>query len=1467
MRRKSRRIGPFTKSFAVLAVLGALLASGIAAYHAGDIYLWGKGNETVYLPGRLVVGSTASALIFTTDAKGNPISTEFAVEMERANGPVILSTGRTGRDGWGEAEFTVPNASGETVISITSAGGTVERRVYIDSTVRLLLTTDKPIYQPGQIVHVRVVAFEGEEPAPSNDPCAFEVRSPDGDLIFRKELALNEYGIGALDYPLAYVLPFGAYKLNATIADSTASTIFVVKRYVLPKFDMQLLGMKGWYKVDERIEGAVAARYLFGREVQGNAEITAKVYRGVWEQIGCSRGALSNGAYPFSFDPVGYAVGIPVTGGMGYLELNVSVTDTSGHSEQRSTLVPLAAGDVIITVLAEGNMEGTASNYVFLARRPDGTPVEGAVVEVQLDYGDAETFVTNERGVAEASFDYHGEQRLTYKVREGATTHEEGYIDLKSRMRNLKVIPDKRRYEIGEEMRCEIRYQGDALTTTAYYEVLARGFVVHSGRTALSEGRGLVMLTASHAMAPVAEVRVYKIAPDLSVLSDSTVISVGEIETLNLSISSSQGVYKPRDTAKIDFQVTKDGEPIHAAIGVSGVDAAVFELAERMTGFEALFFDLEAEFLQPRYQICDYVYGGAERLSTDSKNQSVVDIYTDKGLGMESSWHTLLANAGRIESDAVGIFTSALLILAGMGLILLLFMAARYKAARAVIAALFMIGLTLGLALALYVSTSSYMAGSSAGGGAPGGNRTAEASPPSPIVFDQDSMNAEYSTYLPQDVQITMPEIVRQYFPETWIWEPALITDENGRASLQISVPDSITTWEIAALATSMDGSVGSARQNITVFQEFFVEPDIPVSAVRNDEFPLRIMVYNYLEGEMNVTVVLMDAEWFEALDGTTRDLMVGGGSVSSTTFTIKPTQVGTHNLTVLAGNMETSDMVVREMRIDPDGKERRWTLNAILENEDDATLSLAASPVVIPGSQSAVLRLEAGIEALTLDCAADYIQFVSGCGEQSTSRLSVDIAAYRNLLISGVADEKMAEYEMIITQGIQHELIYLMKPIEAPGRAICWHVGEPADLWLTAWALFAFQDLKIAGFAIDSAIISDLQEYVVSQQSSDGHFELPDVGHWSINSELLGKDVAATSYIVRAMLYSEYPSSNHAVQQAVEYIGSHLPEASGSAYTLALTILSLRMAGWDEAALAPLAEDLSALGHRDPENGTVHWELGASSQDWRCTTATETTAYAAMALWGMNGHEADARGAVKYLLLTRSGGCFGSTHDTAVAFQALNTLGTQEVEWICVEITSRGAVVANESISPNNSDIPRTIDLTGWIDPTGIAVEAKSWGAGSIIMQMVYVESVPWSEVSPDEEELSLTVTYDATSVQVEDMIACHVTLRYNGAAPVLKMVLIDLRCPVGFSFVTEDFDALLENGTINQYEIRDRQAVVYVDDVEHGVALIITYRIKADMPIRGVVQGVRAYDMYNPDLEATLPPVNFTSLNPPER
>ena len=142
-------------------------------------------------------GSTAAMRVLVNDsADGKPLAdAEVSLSLRPIDnsGPAVqLFSGRSDADGVVNVSFTVPAdaAVNQTLIVEThSSLGTdrIEREVTVQRDYRVLLTTDKPLYQPGQVIHIRALAlstFDLQAAAAQN--LTLEVADGKGNKVFRR---------------------------------------------------------------------------------------------------------------------------------------------------------------------------------------------------------------------------------------------------------------------------------------------------------------------------------------------------------------------------------------------------------------------------------------------------------------------------------------------------------------------------------------------------------------------------------------------------------------------------------------------------------------------------------------------------------------------------------------------------------------------------------------------------------------------------------------------------------------------------------------------------------------------------------------------------------------------------------------------------------------------------------------------------------------------------------------------------------------------------------------------------------------------------------------------------------------------------------------------------------------------------------------------------------------------------------
>ena len=1506
-----------SRTSVILLISVLVIGSALVVLNSEDIYLSNKNRATVSIPDQLLSGAGGSLILQASDDKGEPAADrKVTVTLTRGGESYDLWKGKTNDNGICQPAFEVPDIVGEGEITVTIGSESVTQAVEIVSSYTIIISTDKPLYQPGQMIHIRTLAYQGKDPMASDEDITMEIKDPDGNKIFRKVLPANEFGIASYDYALSDQLPLGNYKIIASIGETETEKTVSVQRYVLPKYRIQFEDIDSWYVINDIIEGTLNASYTFGEPIVGDVVIDARTYYGEWETIASFDGVLVDGLFNFTLPLASqYFVGLDINSGNAYLELNATITDTSGHVERKSLMVTITESPISLMSIGDTNIHGKESTYYFIARYPDGRAAGGALLTIDIngnnlqDYGPTHDIITaDERGVASFTFMYDRNITSIEVVAEkGEHSSLSYFVNLKGEEEGIKVISDKVFYDLGDTAQCEVFYSGTSGTNMVFYDILAGGFVVRSGHMKLTDGKGTIEFTVTNDMIPMVECRVYKIRSDFRVVSDSVIMKVGQEEALNVDISTGKATHRPGDDVGIQFLVTDgQGNGVLSALGVTIVDLSVYELQERFTGYEDIYFSLESDFTEPQYQILNYVYGNGNILPEDTTTH-VDKSEVDLGITIYQSGSIHSQNAEDFQETTKDRFMSFFVVLGVLGYMSLFALGAKFKMGRETMLTMVIV---LSLLLPVGFLTAHLMddddetldangfnkvtddteeAGFQGGfwenqwrwddvladGGVPeanGGEKNVPNPPP-----DGSGGQGQQKT-------VQEPDHIRKEFPETWVWEPSLITNEQGLATLGLIAPDTITTWRIDALASTKDARMGQGSGNITVFQEFFVEPDIPVEVVRNDEFPLNIMIYNYHSEEQEITVKLSNASWFDLLAGDPVDddnpenpddpddyfqvVTVEPSSVVGIEYVIKAKEVGTFNVTLTASSDLMADKVIREMTIVPDGELVQHIINGELSDNMTVEEIIKLAADRIPNSENAYLKLQGSMDAVTVDGAEQYIRFVSGCGEQSMSALSIDILAYAIVMKTGVS-EKLFEYEIIITQGIQHELTFLMNAQNGEGRGIVWFPSDDdVHPWLTSWGLLTFQDAIDAGFQIDDSIITDMQQYLISQQNDDGSFSFPERGLYEFTNPILrSKVVSTTAYITRALLYSGYEKDSH-ITDAVEYIEDNMKESENweDPYTIALSLTVLEDAGGSQSLRDEAAARLLEL--KEEDNGTYFWtsvnNMISNSQPrfWgrggSSSNTIETTAYAIMALSKHGDVDAASRG-VKYLLTHRMGGGYFSTQDTVVAFQALTRWGAISIEEMTIDIVMNGSPVDNLIMNEENSDLTYLFDLRPWIGDDN-EVNVVSQGKGTILYQIVFEEFIPWEDPGED-GELTLDVSYDSTTIAVNDAIKATLTVSYSGDAPQIKMVLVDIRAPVGFAFNDEEFEAMVENGEISHFERTGRQCQLYLSDLVSGTEYEYTYSLTAEKPIRATIQGINAYDMYNPILKDVEEPVEIVS------
>ena len=149
--------------------------------------------------------------------------------------------------GFATLAFTLPEKvdSDEIDVKVTGKLGDfsedADGRFRVNHFSNVSLSTDKPIYQPGQTLHTRLMAFGVNKKAIAGQPVILKILDPEETLVTRIELQTSPFGIAAADWQIPDKLRLGTYRIQANFGegryeDSGASATVKISRYELPSF-------------------------------------------------------------------------------------------------------------------------------------------------------------------------------------------------------------------------------------------------------------------------------------------------------------------------------------------------------------------------------------------------------------------------------------------------------------------------------------------------------------------------------------------------------------------------------------------------------------------------------------------------------------------------------------------------------------------------------------------------------------------------------------------------------------------------------------------------------------------------------------------------------------------------------------------------------------------------------------------------------------------------------------------------------------------------------------------------------------------------------------------------------------------------------------------------------------------------------------------------------------------------------
>ncbi|MBI3039227.1 hypothetical protein HYY75_09300 [bacterium] len=321
---------------------------------------------------------------------------------------------------------------------------------------------------------------------------------------------------------------------------------------------------------------------------------------------------------------------------------------------------------------------------------------------------------------------------------------------------------------------------------------------------------------------------------------------------------------------------------------------------------------------------------------------------------------------------------------------------------------------------------------------------------------------------------------LRKDFRPVAYWNPALMSDSNGNASFEFTLPDTTTAYRIYVVALDAESSFCSAERKMVVTKEFFMQPGLPRFLTAGDKavFPISACNKSGNSGEAMLSIT-------EAKNLSVR-LKENKASMTPFSNTVVSTELEADNgagegAIIVSGNFGAfSDAIQQTLPIVP----RHLPIQRMKIGHftDRAEISFDFPPEIASLSKdelNGALKATLGISTTSWTKIAPGLKYLLhypyGCVEQTSSGI-IPLAGLRKLVAEGlIPGLTVSEVDKFLKPGIRR----LFGMQTGTGGFAYWPGDRETSWWGTLYATFALSTAKSSGCEIADGRFNQALDYI----------------------------------------------------------------------------------------------------------------------------------------------------------------------------------------------------------------------------------------------------------------------------------------------------------------------------------------------------------------------------------------------------
>lgn len=476
-------------------------------------------------------------------------------------------------------------------------------------------------------------------------------------------------------------------------------------------------------------------------------------------------------------------------------------------------------------------------------------------------------------------------------------------------------------------------------------------------------------------------------------------------------------------------------------------------------------------------------------------------------------------------------------------------------------------------------------------------------------------------------------------FAETLFWHAGVKTDsKTGTATVEFGLNDSVTSFRVAADAFDAAGALGAGTQQVESVQPFYLEPKIPLAVTAGDTIQLPIGFVNATPSLLGNVAVQITGHKALAMSGAVEPFNVAADARVRRILEIDvQPHSGDAALTIAATAGAFGDKVTRKVRIEPRGFPIEEGRGGLLAASGEANHEITVPDSLVAGSLKCRVAVYPTPLATMNDALARLIVEPCGCFEQTSSTNYPLVMAQQYFMShEGVDPSLIQASAKALANGYDRLLGF-----ECKSGGFEWFGEDPGHEALTAYGLMEFTDMAQVQ-SVDPVMLERTRKWLIGTKDGKGGFNR---GRRALHTWVTEPE-CSNGYIAWALLSS---GNKQGLEKELKWV-REAAERDTNTYSIALAANVLAMGGDDEGA-NHLLDKLSAKQQADGSlTGATTSIVGSGGE----ALTIEATSLAVLA-WLKNPRYAEnVEKSIKYLAEVCKGGRFGSTQSTILALKAI---------------------------------------------------------------------------------------------------------------------------------------------------------------------------------------------------------------------